>query len=60
MHECDVTLLPVRFAVMMVQPPFASSEMYPLVGCMDGENVPHVIVCDVVLASHLRIRQNIC
>ena len=60
MQECDVTLLAVRFSVMIVQPFVPSSEMYPFVGCMDGENVLYVIVCDVVLVSHLRIRQNIC
>ena len=58
-YECDVTLLAVRFAVMIAYPPFASSELDTFLGCTDGENVPHVIVCDVVLVSHLRIRQNI-
>ena len=60
MYKCDVTLLAVRFAVMIVYPPFASSEMDLFVFFVDGENVLHVIVCDVVLFSHLCIRQNIC
>ena len=55
-HECDSTLLAVRFSVMIVYPPFASSEMDPFVGCMDGENIPHVIVYDIVIVFHLRIR----
>ena len=59
-HECDVTPLDLRFAVMIVHYPFASSEMDPFVGGMDGENVLHVIVCDVVIVSHLCIRYNIC
>ena len=59
MHECDVTLLDVRFVVILVHPSFASSEMYPFVGCMGGENVLYVTVSNVVLVSHLRIRQNI-
>ena len=59
MHECDVTLLAVRFAVMIVHPPFASSEMDPFVGIMEGENVLHIIVCDFALVSHLWIRHNI-
>ena len=60
MHEGDVTLLDVGFTVMIVYPPFASSKMDPFVGCIDGENVPHAIVCDVVFVFYLRIRQNIC
>ena len=60
MHECDVTLLAVRFAVMIVQPPFTYSEMDLFVGYMVGENFLYVIVCDDVLVSNLRMRQNIC
>ena len=60
MNERDITLLAVGFIVMMVNPPFASSKTDPFVGCMDGENPPHVIVCDVVFVFYLRIIQNIC
>ena len=47
------------FVVMIVQTPFASSKMDPFIGFMYGENVLHFIVCDVVLVSHLLVRQNI-
>ena len=60
MKICDVTHLAVRFAVTIVHPHFASSEMDPFVGCVDGENVLYVTVSNVVLVFHLRIRQNIC
>ena len=59
MQKCGVTLLAFRFEVMIVQRPFASSEIDPFVGCIDGENILHIIVCDVVLVSHICIRQNI-
>ena len=48
MLKCDVTLIAVRFVVMIVQPPFSSLEVNPFVGCVNGEDVPHVIVRDVV------------
>ena len=59
MHECDVTLLAVRFEVMIVHPLFAYLEMDQFVGCVDGENVLYITVSNVVLVFHLRIRQNI-
>ena len=60
LNERDVTLLAVGFIVMIVYPPFYSTNIDLFVGCMDGENFPHVIVCDVVFVFYLRIRQNIC
>ena len=60
MHKFDVTLLVVRFAVTIVQPPFASLEIDLFVRCVDGKNVLHVTVSNVVLVSLLRIGQNIC
>ena len=41
-------LFSVRFAVMILLPPFATPKVNTFVGCMDSENVPHVIVRDVV------------
>ena len=59
-HKHDVTLLAVGFTLMIVYPPFYTLEMDPFGGCMHGENVPHVIVCDVVSVFYLHIGQNIC
>ena len=47
-HERDIILLAVGFTVMILYPPFVLSKMDMFIGCMDGENVPNVIVCDVV------------
>ena len=58
-HERDITLLAVGFIVMIVYPLFAPSKMDPFIGCMDGKNVPHIIVCDVVFVFYLRMGQNI-
>ena len=48
MHERDVTILSVGFTVMIIYPHFSTLEIDPFVGCMDVENIPHVIICDVV------------
>ena len=60
MHERDVTLLAVRFTVMIVYSHFDLLEMDPFVGCMDSENNPHVIVCYVVFVFYLCTGKNIC
>ena len=53
-------LLSVRFAVMILLPPFASPKVNPFVGCMDSENVPHVIVRDVMPVLDLHTGQDVC
>ena len=60
LHKRGFTLLAVGFTVMVIYPPFAPSEVDPFVGCVDGENVPHVIIRDFVSVFYLHIGQNIC
>ena len=58
LHKYDVTFLSIGFVVMIVQTPFDYLEVNPFVGYVDGENVPHIIVCDVVTVVDLRIGQD--
>ena len=60
MHEHDVMLLAVGFKDVIIYPPFAPLVMDPFLGCMDSENIPHVIICDVVFAFYLCIGKNFC
>ena len=60
LHKRDATLLSVGFTVMLIQPPFSPSEVDPFVGFMDSDNVPHVIICNVVSVFDLQIGQDFC
>ena len=59
-HKRDITLLSVGFAFVIVQSTFAPSKMDPFVGYMDGENIPNVIVRDIVPVLDLCIGQDVC